>query len=62
MTDTQKERDALRRLDRAIARNKRSERKLVKMEHKIERMGVDMATVREARAKVAEYRHSRMKA
>ena len=62
MTDTQKERRALRRLDRLIRQSKARERKVAKVEKGIERMNVDMATVREARAKVAEYSHSRMNA
>ena len=62
MTDTQKERRMLRRLDRLIRQNKARERRLAKVERGIERSNADMATVREARAKVAEYRHSRMNA
>ena len=52
----------LRRLDRLIRENKKREHRLVKVERGIERSNADMATIREARAKVAEYRHSRMNA
>ena len=62
MTDTKKERQMLKRVDRLIRENKKRERRLAKVEHGIERSNADMATVREARAKVAEYRHSRMNA
>ena len=62
MTDTKKERQMLRHLDRLIAENKKRERRITKVERGIKRADLDMATVREARAKVAEYRHSRMNA
>ena len=62
MTDTQKERRMLKRLDRLIAQSKKRERRIEKVARTVERANVDIATVRAARAKVAEYRHSRMNA